>query len=277
MGMPENKETNEAEPSIGSILRELGQQFQQYVKVLQQAAHEAMEVARPFFANLQANMGALPGRITATHQTLARRGWFFPPLAPAMTFINLVEEYCAAGRMKELDELMMSYIDSKLDEIEAELVARYPNRAVLFEEAFKAHRQEMYASSITVLLSQADGICVDLLGQKLFSMEMVSGGVQQPKTKKVIESYGAGVLQEMMLEPLLSGSGMGAGERAQGSYPDSLNRHTVMHGIDTTYPSRMNSAKVISLMAYLSGTAHEIIEKIKSVSVPDSSNTTSPV
>ncbi len=103
-----------------------------------------------------------------------------------MSFINLVEEHSVAGRMKELDELMTRYIDSQLSEIEAELVARYPKRAALFGEAFKAHRLEMYASSITVLLSQPDGICLDLLGQKFFSMETGKGGVQQPKTKRVI-------------------------------------------------------------------------------------------
>jgi len=149
---------------------------------------------------------------------------------------------------------MTKYIESPLDKIEADLIARYPNRAALFEEAFKAHRLEMYASSISILLSQADGLCIDSFGQKFFSMETVKGGVKQPKTKKIIQAYGASVLQQMMLEPVLSGSGMGAGEKEQGCYSDSPNRHTVVHGIDTTYPSKMNSAKAASLVAYLGST-----------------------
>ena len=59
-----------------------------------------------------------------------------------MTFLKLVEEHSAKGRMKELDELMTNYIDSQLNEIEKDLVARYPNRAALLVEAFKAHRLE---------------------------------------------------------------------------------------------------------------------------------------
>jgi hypothetical protein len=274
MSTIEDKKPKEDFPAIASVLRDLGRQFLSHVKVLQQALHEAAEAAQPFFANLQANIKALPGRITDVQRTLARRGWFLLPNAPAMKLINLVEEYSSAGRMIELDELMMRYIDSQLDEIEADLVSRYPARAALFEEAIKAHRQEMYASSITVLLSQADGICVDLLGQKLFSMETGKGGIPQPKTKRVIESYGVSVFQEMMLEPLLSGSGMGAGEKAKGFYPDSPNRHIVMHGIDTTYPSHMNSTKVISLVAYFGGIVHEIIEEVK---VASASNSSTPV
>lgn len=271
MSTKEDKDSKEAVPAIGAVLRDLGQKFLRHANVLQQALNEVAEAARPFLANLQANMKALPGRVTEVQRTLARRGWFLPPKAPAMSLINLVEEYSAAGRMNELDELMLKYIDSQLDEIETDLVSRYPKRAALFEEAIKAHRQKMYASSITVLLSQVDGICIDLLGEKFFSMETGKGGVTQPKTKRVIESYEVSVFQEMMLEPLLSGSGMGAGERAQSSYPDSLNRHTVMHGIDTTYPSPMNSAKVISLVVYFSGVVYEIIEDVKAASVSNSS------
>jgi len=264
MNTEEPKQPNEGMAEIVTSLRALGQQLIKGMQEFQRVFDEVVKNAGPFLANLEANVKAIPGRTIAVQQTLARRGWFLPPRAPAMTFINLVEERSASSQMKELDALMTDYIDSKLSEIEDDLVARYPKRKALFEEAFKAHRQGMYASSITVLLSQADGICADLLGEKFFSMEMVKGGVKQPKTKKVIESYGAGMLQEMMLEPLLSGSGMVASEKDQASYPDSLNRHTVMHGIDTVYPSRMNSAKAISLVAYLGGIAHKIIEEMKS-------------
>jgi hypothetical protein len=179
-----------------------------------------------------------------------------------MAFLKLVEEHSANGRMRGLDELMRNYIDSQLNKIEEDLIARYPNRAARFVEAFMAHRLEMYASSITVLLSQADGICIDSLGQKFFSMETVAG-VKQPKTKKIIEAYGAGALQEMLLEPLLSGSGMGTSEKEQALYSDSLNRHTVIHGIDTTYPTKADSAKAISLVAYLGSTAQRSIKEMK--------------
>ena len=93
-------------------------------------------------------------------------------------------------------------------------------------------------------------------------METVAG-VKQPKTKRVIEAYGAGALQEMMLESLLSGSGVGASEKEQALYSDSLNRHAVMHGIDTTYSTKTVSAKAISLVAYLGSTAQRTIKGMK--------------
>lgn len=262
MSNEERKQLNDDVKALGSVLRDLGQQFIPRVQAFERTLRELMVVAKPYLINLVENVKALPARTANVQRILARRGWFIPPKAPAMAFLKLVEEHSANGRMKELDELMTKYIESQLSEIEKDLIARYPNRAALFVEAFKAQRLEMYASSITVLLSQADGICIDSLGQKFFSMETVAG-VKQPKTKKVIEAYGAAALQEMMLEPLLSGSGMGASEKEQASYSDSPNRHTVMHGIDTTYPSKMNSAKVISLVAYLGSTAQRTIKEMK--------------
>ena len=263
MSNEDHKQPNENANGLGSALRDLGQQLIPRLQEFERTLRELMVAAKPYLANLVKNVKALPARTAEVQRILARRGWFIPPRVPAMTFLKLVEEHSAKERMKELDELMTNYIDSQLNEIEKDLVARYPNRAAFFVEAFKAHRLEMYASSITVLLSQADGICIDSLGQKFFSIETVAG-VKQPKTKKVIEAYGAGALQEMMLEPLLSGSGMGASEKEQALYSDSLNRHTVMHGIDTTYASKVNSAKAISLVAYLGSTAQRTIKEMKS-------------
>lgn len=263
MSNEDHKQPNENANGLGSALRDLGQQLIPRVQEFERTLRELMVAAKPYLAILVKNVKALPARTANVQRILAHRGWFIPPRVPAMTFLKLVEEHSAKERMKELDELMTNYIDSQLNEIEKDLVARYPNRAALFVEAFKAHRLEMYASSITVLLSQADGICIDSLGQKFFSIETVAG-VKQPKTKKVIEAYGAGALQEMMLEPLLSGSGMGASEKEQALYSDSLNRHTVMHGIDTTYASKVNSAKAISLVAYLGSTAQRTIKEMKS-------------
>jgi hypothetical protein len=262
MSNEERKQPNDNVQALASALRDLRQQLIPRVQAFERTLRELVVAAKPYLINLVENVKALPARTANVQRILARRGWFIPPKVPAMAFLKLVEEHSANGRMKELDELMTKYIDSQLSEIEEDLIARYPNRAALFVEAFKAYRIEMYASSITVLLSQADGICIDSLGQKFFSMETVAG-VKQPKTKKVIEAYGAGALQEMMLEPLFSGTGMGAGEKEQASYADSPNRHTVMHGIDTTYPSKINSAKVISLVAYLGSTAQRTIKEMK--------------
>ena len=142
----------------------------------------------------------------------------------------------------------MCVIENHLVETETQLTTAYPKRAAIFKEAFEAHRKEMYAASTTLLFTQADGICADTFGSKLlFSTEQGKGDVKQPKTRKVIESYHPDAIHMMLLESLLSGSGMSAGEKDQTMFPDSLNRHTIMHGIDTDYPSRMNSAKVISL------------------------------
>jgi hypothetical protein len=263
MSNEEHRQPPEEAQPLGSVLADLGHRLIPRLQAFERSLRAFAVTAEPYLRNFLENVRTVPSRVSAVQQILARRGWFIPPEVPAMAFLNLVEEHNAAGRMKDLDDLMTKYIESQLDKIEADLIAKYPNRAALFEEAFKAHRLEMYASSISILLSQADGLCIDSFGQKFFSMETVKGGVKQPKTKKIIQAYGASVLQQMMLEPLLSGSGMGAGEKEQGCYSDSPNRHTVVHGIDTTYPSKMNSAKAASLVAYLGSTIQKTIEEMK--------------
>jgi hypothetical protein len=280
MSNEENKQRTEEPAPLGSVLLDLGQRLIPRLQAFQRSLRAFAVTAEPYLRNFLENVKTVPSRISAVQRILARRGWFIPPEVPAMTFLNLVEEYSTAGQMKELDQLMTKYIDSRLDELEANLIAGYPHRAALFEEAFKAHRQGMYASSVTILLSQADGVCIDSFGQRFFSMETVKGGVKQPKTKRIIQAQGASMLQEMMLEPLLSGSGMGAGEKEQAAYSDSPNRHTVMHGIDTKYPSKMNSAKAISLVAYLGITARKTIEDLNvgstTLSITTKSNDISP-
>lgn len=186
--------TEETQP-LGPALADLGHRLISGLQSFERSLRAFAVAAEPYIRNFLENVRRVPGRVSAVQQILARRGWFIPPEVPAMALLNLVEEHNAAGRMKDLDDLMTKYIESQLDKIEADLVTRYPNRAALFEEAFKAHRLEMYASSISILLSQADGLCIDSFGQKFFSMETVKGGVKQPKTKKIIQAYGASVLQ----------------------------------------------------------------------------------
>lgn len=68
----------------------------------------------------------------------------------------------------------------------------------------------------------------------------------------------------MMLEPLMTRGGMSANRQELDQYPESLHRHQILHGIDLTYPSKLNSLKVISLVGYLGGLVKEIITEAAS-------------
>jgi hypothetical protein len=111
-----------------------------------------------------------------------------------------------------------------------------------------------------LLLTQADGIVIEVLGKPFFSKERSS---QDPRTRKLIEDLRLGMYTEILLEPLMTRGGMSAGDQELGQYPDSLHRHQILHGIDTTYASKLNSLKVISLVGYLAGLAKGIIVQAK--------------
>jgi hypothetical protein len=42
-----------------------------------------------------------------------------------------------------------------------------------------------------------------------------------------------------------------ANQQERKIYPEVLNRHEILHGVDVAYPSKRNSLKAISLLAYL--------------------------
>jgi len=102
------------------------------------------------------------------------------------------------------------------------------------------------------LLAQADGVCVDMFGEKLFSKQ--NG---KPKTaNKVREIVGDNYILEGVVEFLLSGSALmlypnEMKEKRKDSNYSVLNRHEIMHGADKNYGSETNSLKAISLITLL--------------------------
>jgi len=122
-----------------------------------------------------------------------------------------------------------------------------------------------------VFFAQADGICIELLGKKFFSKERNS---DDPLTRKVVEALPIERFVSVLLEPLKTRGGVSANWKEEALYPDIVNRHRVLHGIDTAYPSKVNSLKAISLVGYLGGLAHEIINeaKVQDLRLPSPSN-----
>ena len=68
----------------------------------------------------------------------------------------------------ELDNFMVDEINPKLTLIEERLVARHPERKLIIEAGFRAHRIGEHYLSIPVFLAQADGICEEGTEHKLF-------------------------------------------------------------------------------------------------------------
>ena len=242
-----------AQPNLINDLRMIFQTVVKGVEAFRKRFEEIGEIVGPALVNLKHNLQKLPERTKAIQHILAARGWYVLPQMP-LTFYLLEPQ--TVKDAPNVDDVIGQFIEEHIDETEADLILEFPNRAAILREAFACHREEKYAASITVLLTQADGIVIDLLGKPFFSKERDSS---DPQTRKVIEELQLDVYRKMMLEPLITRGGMSANRQELDQYPESLHRHQILHGIDLTYPTKLNSLKVISLVGYLGGLAKEII------------------
>lgn len=176
---------------------------------------------------------------------LASHGWFMDLWIDQFNVAkNLVIN--EINNSDSLDLFMCKYFKSKSNDIKKTLCKRFSSRAKIIETAFKAHKRREFELSIPVFLAQSDGICLDLIGEKLFSKHK-----KKVKTEKWIVKNIPYGLMRALLEPLCTPNPISASERESTEYPNIFNRHKILHGIDTEYANEVNSFKAISLLNYV--------------------------
>lgn len=245
--------------NLGAQIREGVRLLAEIAARIQRQFDETMVTLRTVIMKISEGLEMLPERTVNLQRLLAERGWFISSDLPMSPIFSL-ESAFAANRGDVVDDFMSALVERHLEEIQTQLESNYSSRSAIFRDAFEAHRTGKYALSIPVFLAQADGICIDLLGKKFFSKERNS---DDPQSRKAVEALAVETFADLLLEPLKTRGGMSANQREEALYPDILNRHRVLHGIDTQYPSKLNSLKAISLVGYLGGLAHKIITDAK--------------
>lgn len=204
----------------------------------------------------------LPDKTKSLLKKLAEKGWFLPldiSIPPVDHLTKLIE----SKDDEEVDRLLVEFYTDRLGKVLSNLAAAFPERAHLFRSAFKAHNRKEYDLSIPVLLAQADGLCYGMLGVKLFSREHKKKTEKnsRPRTEKALERKIGSIplvsIYDAFLEPLRSGSALMLNKdqmkEKRRSIPgyNVLNRHEIMHGIDKTYGSEVNSLKATAQLDYL--------------------------
>ncbi|MCC6458057.1 MAG: hypothetical protein IT328_24090 [Caldilineaceae bacterium] len=138
------------------------------------------------------------------------------------------------------------YFENRIDEIEADVIGRFPLRAKIIASAFRAHRQQEYDLSIPVLLAQTDGICFDVAKGLLFRRK-----AGRPRTADYVDQLSGTALTNALLSPLTKNLPISATENERPPSFSHLNRHAVMHGESLNYGTKTNSLKAISLLNYV--------------------------
>ncbi len=199
---------------------------------------------RPMFDEMSKTLAQLPEDIRDVVPKLAKRGWYFS-LEMDIPFLREVQIALNENDIQRVDAILQEQIQSQISNIASRAIQRFPNRQKIISAAIDAHTLGIFELSIPVILIQIDGMSKEELGVKFYAS---ANG--KPKTIDVIESLASGGFTDGFLLPLRESSGITAQEKHRDNYPDSVNRHEILHGIDIAYPSLINSLKVLSLLDY---------------------------
>ncbi len=180
--------------------------------------------------------------------TLARLGWFLPAPSQLRAREMKAVRSLRGKNNEEVEKFMCDLYEERLSIIHNSLCTRFPHRSEIIDQAFKAHIDELYALSVPVFLSQADGIFLELSGMEKGVFSRRSG---VPFSKSFIDKMGLDEFMQIFLQPLCSTTALNANEEERLVNPFILNRHEVMHGLSTNYGNKTNSLKAISFLFFI--------------------------
>lgn len=178
-------------------------------------------------------------------RTLARHGWYPTPDK------SLMQHSIWARAFQEAEEQIESAHGIGIEmfrqdapDIEARLVEQFPHRADILREAFEAHRHQRYFSSVALFLTQADGICQEIIGKSIYRAKTIA------QADDVGEQFQEGILRELFMGLMWQGWPLVLSDRKRPSGFSELNRHQVLHGESTDFGTEECSLKAMSFLNF---------------------------
>lgn len=182
--------------------------------------------------------------------SLSKYGWFvnfdFTP-GEILHLGKLVEE----DDLNNVDHYMTDYIISNLDFMEKQIENEHHLRLPPLRQAFQAHKDGYFFTSIPVVLSQTEGIFKEFAGISIFGNEN-----HAPSTKEWVSNINLNSVLQAFLDPLNFKEGIRNHKEDEFI---GFTRNDVLHGENYKYGTEINSAKSISFMFYVIS----LIETIK--------------
>jgi len=217
-----------------------------FTKQIQQYQKSLTDIISPAFEELRRSFRELPPKIQETLLLLAQHGWYLD-FNMSLPSLWEIKEVISSGEIEEVEEALVEYFESQLEEIEKSFITQFPHRSHIISSAIKAHRNGEYFLSIPVLLAQTDGICKEVVDQYLFMKKD-----RKPQTAIYVEQVAKDTYKAALLSPLAASTPISASEHERKVGFNLLNRHMVLHGESLDYGSKVNSLKAISLVNYVS-------------------------
>jgi hypothetical protein len=195
--------TSSSPPSFVAAWRDAFEATQE--RIAHATKYLAQSIA-PSIAAFAEDIRKLPDEIRPGIRALAQRGWFISGemgIAEIREFANLT----LTERFEEIDEQMSTWIDEQQTRILKSASLRFPDRVKVLSAAFEAHASKVYELSVPVLLIQVEGMCIEVLGRKLFATK---AGI--PRTKEATDALVSGAFSEVIFLPLREVHGLTASE-----------------------------------------------------------------
>lgn len=176
----------------------------------------------------------------------ANFSWFIG----ASTNISVLKKiFVLSDNEDTINQILVQNYTEEMEKLKDDLCKDFPDRATIINEAYNAHLNQNYYSSIVLFLTQIDGISKIYKGQEFFQ----SGRWKQVKLDDQIKSKLAYEFlrvyfssEDIELPIKLSETG-----RKKHSGVIHINRHQIIHGETVDFNTEINSLKVFSLLVTL--------------------------
>ena len=180
-------------------------------------------------------------------RTLAQHNWY-PPPDMSLLQLNLWADGLGdpdEERAESARQVGFTIFREDARKIKQALVDQFPSRASILQEAFDAHWDGRYNSSVLLFLVQADGICQDAIKDKsIYSSKTIT------EAGDLAETVQEGILRELFMGLMWKGWPLALSKNERPAGFSELNRHQVVHGESTGYGTEENSLKAMSFLNF---------------------------
>ena len=231
-------------------------EIQERIGLLQEALKEFTDNNQNPFAMLAEMMKTIEEKAPDGFKELAKYGWYLDYSCLPKTPLELGEKL-KKGKVDEVDQFLINYYENELENIRTRLIKKNGHRKEIIDEGLENHNKKNYNSSITLLLTQADGLCYDKTKKLFFrnNSKLSRKKKYKPEIEEILANDTALLLKEF-LAPMNEPTAINELSSKLEKFPVRLNRHEILHGIDYNYGTKINSLKIISFLSYINDVLH---------------------
>jgi hypothetical protein len=178
---------------------------------------------------------------------LAGYGWYLEYDSDFDLPIRL-GKYISQKKINIVNKFLIHYYSENFERIIDILSERHSERKEIFKQIYLSYQNKQFFVSIPTILTQIDGISSDASSKMFFIKDR-----NKPLPQIAEEILKINDLTfDYYLSPLTNKTPIRVNSTELNSFPDKLNRHHIIHGIDKCYGTEINNLKCLSLLKYIS-------------------------